>query len=435
MNTHQRKAIRFLKAYQMDIADVSVEETLDAFLAQMQKGLAGQKSSLAMIPTYLSLQADVPCGRRVIVADAGGTNFRVATVHFDDRRNAVIEHLRVFKMPGVERELNRAEFFAAMAGYFTSVIDAADNIGFCFSYPVEMMPDKDGRMIHFSKEVKVRGVTGQLVGKGLNEAFAAAKMPAGKHIVLLNDTVATLLAGCGHHNRVFGGMIGFILGTGTNCAYVERNAAVKKVKGLDPAGAQIINIESGGMAKCRRGLLDKQFDKTTATPGFYQFEKMIAGAYLGPLYGYVLAAACKDGLFSKRAAASLKSLEPITTKTMNTFLLHPYGDNPLARACAADDESDTQTAFVLADRLTERAAKLTAINLAAAVIKSGQGGDPTRPVGIVADGTTFYQMRSLKPRVEFYLKQILENKRGLYTEIITVENAPIIGAAIAGLTN
>jgi hexokinase len=44
-------------------------------------------------------------------------------------------------------------------------------------------------------------------------------------------------------------------------------------------------------------------------------------------------------------------------------------------------------------------------------------------------------MKGLKNRVEFYLKQYLENKLGIYYEIISVDNATLIGAAIAGLTN
>ena len=35
--------------------------------------------------------------------------------------------------------------------------------------------------------------------------------------------------------------IGFILGTGTNTAYVERNSNITKLKNLDPAGSMIIN--------------------------------------------------------------------------------------------------------------------------------------------------------------------------------------------------
>ena len=110
----------------------------------------------------------------------------------------------------------------------------------------------------------------------------------------------------------------------------------------------------------------------------------------------------------------------------------PGGDNPLAVACEA---ADVELLYAIADRLIERAAKLTAINLSAMAVKTGRGTDPTRPICIVADGTTFYQMKTLKSRVAFYLKQHLEDQRGVYTEMIHVDNAPIIGAAIAGLTN
>ena len=435
MNKSQRKAIRFLKAYQMDPVDVDMDAAIEEFLSQMRRGLAGQKSTLDMIPTYLAAQNDVPVNKRVIVADAGGTNFRVATVYFDASQKAVIENLRLFKMPGVERELTKTAFFKAMAEYFRDVADAANEIGFCFSYPVEILPNKDGRMIRFSKEIKVSGVIGQLVGEHLNLAMSSLGLSANKHIVLLNDTVATLLAGCGWQNRAFDSLIGFILGTGTNCCYIENNAAITKKKDLDPELFQIVNAESGGMCRGYQGKLDARFDKTTANPGANKFEKMISGAYLGPLFLFVVRTACKDGLFSKAAAAALGTLTTLDTREMNAFMLYPWGENPLAAACRQGAADDTQVLFALADRLTERAAKLTAINLSAMALKSGRGTDPTRPICIVAEGTTFYAMKSLKSRVEYYLKLYLENKKGVYTDIVAVENATLIGAAIAGLTN
>jgi hexokinase len=430
----KRKVVHFLKAYQMDHLDVDFEKNLNDFLEEMGRGLAGQKSSLEMIPTYIEVGADAPVDKRVIVIDAGGTNFRVATVYFDHQKKAVIENLRLFKMPGVERELGRAEFFAIMAGYLKDVANAAKNIGFCFSYPVEIMPNKDGRLIRFSKEVKAPEVYGQLVGENLNRALAAAGMPGDKHIVLLNDTVVTSLAGVGWQNKAYSSYIGFILGTGTNCCYAESNANVKKQKNLDPAKSQIVNTESGGFARCHRGKLDVAFDKTTINPGVHKFEKMISGAYLGPVFLCTAKKACKDGLFSDGVAEGLARIPALDTKVMSEFMQYPYGDNLLAKVCRAGDD-DVLKLYHIADRLTERAAKLTAINLSAMAVKCGQGTDPTRPICIAAEGTTFYQLKTLKPRVEFYLKQYLENKHGIFTEIISVENATLIGAAIAGLTN
>jgi len=425
----------FLRKYQMDYLDVDIDLVIDSFLSEMQRGLTGKKSTLDMIPTYIEVGADVPTNKRVIVVDAGGTNFRVATVYFDDRKKAIIENLRLYKMPGVQHEIGKDEFFKIMAGYLKDVAGAAQNIGFCFSYAVEMFPNKDGRLIRFSKEIKAKDVVGQPIGENLNRALTSMGLGDDKKIILLNDTVVTLLAGVGYQNRSFGSYIGFILGTGTNTCYVEKNSNIKKTKDLDLLKSQIINTESGNFGKIKQGKIDAAFDKSTVNPGVHKFEKMISGAYLGPLCLATIHKACDDGLFSTGVANALWQISELDTKDMNAFLLYPYGQNPLADAAKQGNANDSLTLYYIADRLTERAAKLTAINLSAMAIKSGQGTDPSRPICIVAEGTTFYQMKGLKNRVEFYLKQYLENKLGIYYEIISVDNATLIGSAIAGLTN
>jgi len=435
VNKIKQNVIRFLRKYQMDYLDIDIDTGIEAFLAEMQKGLAGQKSTLDMIPTYIEVGAEVPTNKPVIAADAGGTNFRVATVYFDEHKRAVIENLRLFRMPGVQEETGKDEFFKIMAGYLKDVAGASTNIGFCFSYPAEVLPNKDGRLIRFSKEVKAQGVEGQLIGENLNRALAATGSGGDKHIVLLNDTVTTLLAGVGYKNKRYGSYIGFILGTGTNCCYIEKNSNIKKGKDLDPSKSQIINTESGGFGKISRGKIDVAFDKSTVNPGEHKLEKMISGAYLGPVFLRTVHKACVDNMFSTAAAGELWQMSELETKDMSEFMQYPYGNNPLANACKAGSEKDVLKLYYIADRLTERAAKLTAINLSAMAIKSGSGAEPTRPICIVAEGTTFYQMKTLKPRTEFYLKQYLENKLGIYFDIISVENATLIGAAIAGLTN
>jgi hexokinase len=435
MKKLQNTVKRFLKRHKMDYQDVDMDSNVAAFRMEMQRGLAGRKGSLDMIPTYIEVGAEVPSNKRVIVADAGGTNFRVATVYFDDHKKPVIENLRLYQMPGVKQEVGKEEFFSIIAGYLKDVAAASDRIGFCFSYAVQMQPDKDGRLIRFSKEIKAKEVIGQLIGKNLNRALSNAGLGGNKHIVLLNDTVVTLLAGYGHNNRIYGSYIGFILGTGTNCCYIEKNSSIKKARDLDPTKSQIINTESGGFGKCHRGRIDVAFDKTTANPGVYKLEKMISGAYLGQLYLKIIQNACMSKLLSPAVAGLIQNISGFETKELNAFMLYPHGDNPLAKICKVGGDSDILTAYYIADRLIERAAKLTAINLSSIAIQSGQGADPTRPLCIVAEGTTFYQMKGLKSRVEFYLKQYLENKCGVYFDIVHIDNATLIGAAIAALTN
>jgi hexokinase len=253
-------------------------------------------------------------------------------------------------------------------------------------------------------------------------------------VVILNDTVTTLLAGKSvAGDRNFSAYIGFILGTGTNCCYSEKNSNIIKTQGLAPTGNQIINIESGGFAKAPRGRIDLQFDNSTLDTGLSTFEKMISGAYLGPLCLEVARVAGIEGLFSNEAAEKLNAIKEIDTKDISDFMHNPNGDNPLALADA--DQNDIDTLNCLLEKLVDRAAKLTAINLSSVVLKTDAGKHPDSPVCIVAEGSTFYGLKTLKEKVEHYLEQYLENQKQRYYEIVNVENATLIGAAIAGLTN
>lgn len=427
----------FLKERGMAHEDIDMGETCEVFLEEMEKGLAGKKSSLEMIPTYIEAGKEVPQKEKVIAVDAGGTNFRVATVYFDEHGKAVIENSKVYAMPGVQAEVSKEEFFATMAGYVEDVIETSEKIGLCFSYATEMMPNKDGRPIGFSKEIKAPEVVGELIGANLKAAIGAMGHGGEKHIVLLNDTVTTLLAGqAAFEGRVFDGYIGFILGTGTNSCYVEQNKNILKTKDLEPSQSQVVNIESGGFGKAPRGSIDREFDESTLNPGVNVFEKMISGAYLGPLCLRTAQGAAEAGLFSDAVAAKLKGTEQIETKDVSDFMHRPKGDdNPLAVMCEAGDDSDAAALLCLACELVERAAKLTAINLSSVVLKSRKGGDSSRPVCIVAEGTTFYELNSLKERVEHYLKSYLTKGQGRHYEIVNIENATLVGAAIAGLTN
>lgn len=427
----------FLEKYSMYHGNLSIQKTCDVFLDDMDRGLADRESSLAMLPTYIETERELPRDKPVIVMDAGGTNFRVATLSFKDQGAPAITDFRVFPMPGVKKEVSKEHFFGVMAGYIADIIDKSDHIGFCFSFPAKMFPNKDGRVLYFPKEIKAEEVVGQMIGENLNAAISESANASDKEIILLNDTVATLLAGRAESggNR-YESFIGFILGTGTNTAYVEQNGNITKAEGLDPTKSQIVNVESGGFGKAPRGEIDEQFDAASASPGVHVFEKMISGAYLGPLCLAALQTAARDGLFSKGAGEKLLALAETTTKDISDFMGDPEGTgHPLAIALAGASTEEIATAYYLADALIERAAKLTAANLSSAAIKCGKGHNPCRPVCIVAEGTTFYHLKTLRQKVEYYLKQYLVDQQNIYYEVVEVENATLIGAAIAGLTN
>jgi len=430
------KVRRFLKDNGAHHEDIDMDRLCDIFRDQMHRGLAGQSSSLAMIPTYIEVGRDIPAGEPVIVLDAGGTNFRVAAVHFDQSGEPVIEHFVQKPMPGLDREVGKEEFFATIVEYMAGVVDASESIGFCFSYPTEILPRRDGRLIRFCKEVKAKEVEGELIGRNLIAAIKAAGHEGNKRVAILNDTVATLLAGmsaCG--KRTFDSYIGFILGTGSNCCYIESNRRITKTPDLDPDKEQIVNVESGSFAEAPRGAIDLQLDESTLDPGKYTFEKMFSGGYLGALCLKALQQASRQGLLSGIAGEQLLGNQDLETKDVNSLLRYPQGDNPLAVICANASEQDRAAVWYVLDGLIERAARVVAAMLSSVVLETDKGLDPCEPVCITAEGTTFYELKSLKGRIEGYMRSFLQDKHGRFVEFVHVEDATLIGAAIAGLTN
>ena len=427
----------FLTAMRMHHAGIDARACCDDFLAEMTRGLDGQPSSLAMIPTYIETAREVPHGKTVIALDAGGTNLRVAAVTFDESGKAVVEDLARHRMPGIDAEIGKEEFFRTLAGHVRPLSNRAERIGFCFSYPAEMQPDKDGKLIHFTKEVKARGVDGQLIGGNLAQALEASGAPRPRKVVLLNDTVATLLAGRNSvPGRRFDDFIGIVCGTGFNASYVEKNTLIRKLSGVDPAGSQVINTETGSFGLTPTGIVDEAYDATTATPAKYHHEKMISGAYLGALGLLTIKKAAQAGCFSADASRGIQALRELSTRDFNDFLHRSdSGDNPLGALCLRLPAEDRTALLRLLDALVERAALLVAFTISAIVLKTGKGRDPAVPVCITVDGTTFWQLLSFPQRVKTHMGRLLAGERARAWEITSVSDAPLLGAAIAALTN
>lgn len=428
----------FLKKFDMDYESVDLDENCDLFLNEMKNGLDSSNSSLMMIPTYISMERDIPSNEPVIVVDAGGTNFRVAVVYFDNNKSAVIEDFKLYSMPGIKGEITKDEFFDTMAGYLAPVLNRGSKISFCFSYPTEILPNKDGRLIKFSKEVKVKGVEGELIGENLLKSIRKLGYTDKKEIILLNDTVATLLAGrASFPGRVFDSFIGFILGTGTNTCYAESSRNIGKLSGLKHTdGLMLINIESGDYKKVPRGKIDIEFDSGTVNPGSFVFEKAISGAYQGGLILAVIRKAAKSGLFSTEFVERLSGITELSSKEIDDFLYYPYGDNTLAGCCTSQNEdSDRLVLLYLIDAIIERAAKFVTFNLTAVISKTGKGKNPCMPVCITVDGSTFYKSKLFRNKLEYYIRTFTNEKKHLFCEFVKVDNGTLIGTAIAGLLN
>ncbi len=423
------KATNFLKAHKMTADDINIEKLVNTFLMEMNNGLAGKDSSLLMLPTYIEADGDVKANEPVIAMDAGGTNFRAAKVYFDDNLKLVTENIQHNKMPAVDKELSKKEFFDTFAEYMTDFKTVSDKIGFCFSYAAEIFPNKDGKLLEWSKEVKAPEVIGSMIGE---ELLAAMGTPD-KQMVLMNDTVSTLLAGkAATAGKTYDTYIGFILGTGTNTSYIEANKNITKTSGLDLNGSQIINIESGAFGSAPRTDIDIAFDNTTKNPGRYAFEKMFSGGYFGGLCTTALKVAATEGVFSD--ASKVNGLAELSSEEVNKFVCGIDLDKNALTAVFTKEE-DKSTAADIINGMIERAAKLVAVNLAAVILKSGKAKSAEKPVLMTIEGTTFYKLHNFQKMFEAFLQEVLSDENKRYYEIVEVENSSLLGAAIAAIVN
>lgn len=205
------------------VQHIDIDTFSQALLSDMRKGINGEKSDEDMIRTWTNPPEAKVKNQKVIVIDAGGTNFRSCLVTFDANGVPFISNLEKTSMPGIEKELSFKEFFDKFAENLEHLKNQADSIGFCFSYPTEIQKDGDGILLGFSKEVKAPEVVGKPIGKSLADALVEHGWNRPKRVSLLNDTVAALLAGAasGAQGIEYSSYIGFILGTGMNAAYIQ----------------------------------------------------------------------------------------------------------------------------------------------------------------------------------------------------------------------
>ena len=421
----------FLEENNFTVAEkIDRQAMIATFLSEMEKGLKGEPSSLRMIPTYVGVNGKIPQGAKAAVLDAGGTNFRSAVVSIPP----TIEDKMNQPMPGAKSDVTEDEFYGAFAEELKRVAPKATvkKYGWCFSYNCDATPELDAKLNCWTKGIRAPTIVGQYVGKEL------LKRLGGGEIAIVNDTVATLLAAkATEGDKTYSSYLGFILGTGTNTAYVEKNRNIVKLQGLDPSGSMIINAESGSFDKLAQSNFDKAMDQKTQDPGHNPLEKMIAGGYLGGVGLELYKAAAKVGLFSAKAASAIGGIGALETMDLDNFCAafkKEGRDNPLDAIFA--DPDDAKMARRLGIPVFERAAVLTAIHLAAFCIKSGEGADDSAPIAINADGSTYYKTCAIPfaDTVKKELDDMLVQRRNIHYCITPrVADAPMVGAAIAAM--
>ncbi|TKA64706.1 hypothetical protein B0A55_10096 [Friedmanniomyces simplex] len=414
-----------------------VNRGVQQFIKQMDEGLSKQGATLSQIPTYVTA---VPNGTEkglYMAVDLGGTNFRVCSIQLHGNSTFSLTQSKV-KIP---QELMVAktshELFAFLAKQIetflkthhgehymshverrrSSYIGGEHNaevfqLGFTFSFPVQQSGINKGTLIRWTKGFDIHDTIGKDVCALLQKEIDALNLPV-RVAALVNDTVGTLMARSYTSPGKTGTLLGAIFGTGTNGAYVEKLDRVTKLKKMgkdagdvdSTTGEMIVNTEWGSFDNEMRVLPDTPYDhaldKESNNPGIQMFEKRVSGMFLGEILRRALVQLIKDPavpLFSDEHS-NQNDMHSTTNIHDNSNLWNQWGLDTSFLSITSGDNSaglkvtrqtldndygvsaasaeDAEAVRLIASAIGKRAARLSAVAIAAVVISTHKLDRPT----------------------------------------------------------
>lgn len=373
------------------IADTQYQQIAVDFAAQMAFGIQGLPSCFKMLPSYLPRACGQERGQYLSL-DFGGTNVRAVLVELAGcgRVNIVRSAARPIPVQLTGSAAQAEQLFDFIAELIAEVAQAeqAYALGHTFSFPVRQTDINSGVLVEWAKEFATAGVVGSDINSLLRKALAARGLVSVQPQVLLNDTVATLLAASYTDKNT---IIGSICGTGHNTAF------------FDPTSNMIINLEAGNFDLLPVNEYDLLLDAVSNNPGRQKLEKMTAGRYLGELFR--LAVQRED--FAQPFALDTQLLAEII--------------------CGQDARFD-QVEQELAVAIVQRAASLVAASYAG--VLSYLNLEPGRHYSIAIDGSLYEKMPLYAAGIRATLDRLMAEQTE-HIRIFAESRGSSVGGAVA----
>lgn len=402
-----------------------MKRIIEDFHSEMDEGLAGNSSSLKMIPSYVGKPTGNEKGR-FIALDLGGTNFRILELDLKGGGRFGKSLSQSFTLDRKYLTGRGEELFDFIADCVKDFLNNKNlsgtenlDLGFTFSFPVEQTAVASGRLLRWTKGFSARGVIGEDVVKLLDEALARADVNNVKVAALANDTVGTLVSKAYTDPDCD---VGVILGTGTNACYA----------GDTRLGRMIINIEWGNFNKLKTNIYDKRLDEESKNHGSQILEKMVSGMYLGELFRLIANDMAGKRLFGDKRmffkTEYMSEMEADHSKNLSKIAA-------LFRRIGIKDPGLNQRRICrkICEMISLRASRISAAALAAVITKI----DPhmTHKHTIAIDGSVYEKYPGFSHNMTLALKEILGKKASGITVSLAKDGSGIGSAIIAAVAS
>ncbi|KAJ1927389.1 hypothetical protein IWQ60_002976 [Tieghemiomyces parasiticus] len=438
----------------------------------MDLGLSKPDQTLAMLPSYIVGSATGNEKGRCLALDLGGTNFRVCEVLLLGQPGQYTMQQKKFKIPHTLKIAPATQLFSFIADGIHSFLEefatpeerqgascSAISLGFTFSFPVVQRALNYGELLQWNKGFTNPGAVGKDVVGLLQDALHTRGIEV-TVTALLNDTVGALMA-CSYHypNTVMGA----ILGTGSNTAYMERMSRITKFDPLavTPGASapkrqvcgedeMVINMEWGAFDNegdvIPYNRYDRMLDVNSTNPGCQMFEKRISGLYLGEIFRLAILDMVRLKLvFNGKISCALETPYVLDTSVISTIVDDASPDfcegTPVVEeklglqfTCAADRYIVRRVATLVA----YRSARFAGAALGAVVLRRDDRlarSTSEEPLTLGIDGSLYEHFTTFRENMVQSFRETVGEDNMTKLRIVLTKDGSGVGAAVAAIMN
>ncbi|MBQ9319623.1 MAG: hypothetical protein IJ238_02405 [Acidaminococcaceae bacterium] len=421
-------------------------EMAESFRDEMTRGLSHSgRSSLRMLKSYIGLPTGNETGE-YLALDFGGTNLRVLRILLEGQGKYKIlkKVARPLRVEGEYDYIGAGSEAETLFDFIAVLVDEAIEgnrtdrffLGHTFSFPSSQTSLRDATLISWTKEFATGGVEGRAVNELLRLALERRGIKNVLPVAVINDTVAVLLSAAYRHGETF---IGSIYATGHNTCYFEPEAEAGEAP-------MIRNLESGNFDIVPQNRFDMWLDAHSEKPGEQLLEKMVAGRYMGELFGLALA----ELLGEKGKVYPFTSVdisEIIKDETDDLLRAGKILNAKMTQACVGQPQSHFKSAAILSNKtqkefaledvamarelaaaIVVRSARLVGASFSGILGHMGKNKETRQHIAV--DGSVYEKMPLVKENIRATLRELL-GAAGDNIDTILENGGSGLGAAIA----
>lgn len=229
------------------------------FIQEIQRASEGKESSVSFLRHTIPQSSPLKDEEIFQVMTIGGSIFKTALVKKKESECVILSEKNDAIPPFGSDQI----FLAFIASHLDPSITY---LSLNLAYPLQPTFKNnllDGILLHGTKEHTFIGLTGKVIGAGVEEYVNQIQQRTIK-VTVANDTVCLFLSDVS--KRTWSNTVAGIIGTGTNYAFGINN--------------KVINLECGHFDQFDQTASGKLVDANSINPGKQLIEKEIAGAYL-----------------------------------------------------------------------------------------------------------------------------------------------------------